>query len=654
MVKPLPSGKSISSRRIGFLALLAIAVSATAYFYTHRAAKLTSKELTSKDMIVLADFDNRTEDPVFDGTLHQALSAQLEQSPFLNLLSDERTGQTLALMAQPKNARLTPKLAHEVCQRTASAAVLDGSIAQIGTRYLITLKAVNCVNGDTLASTEAQATDKNHVLDALGKVATEIRSKLGESLASVQKYDVPTESVTTPSLEALKTYTLAHEAQVSNKTAESVPLYEHAVSQDPKFAMAYLGLGISDFNLGEMSQAANNVQKAYELRGAVSEREKLGIELIYDAVVTGNFDAALRSDLLCAQIYPRDARVLNNLALFYSYLGDYEKSVVAGQEAVLLNPGSAQNYSDLVFDDLHSNRLQEAKTVAQKARNGNLDSAAVHAGLYMIDFLQHDPVGMEREATQVMDNPASRDLILYYESDSAAYSGHFEQARQLSRQAEDSALRAGQLETMAGYEAEAALREALVGNMALAKEEVKKALSLSNGRDVVGLSAIALALAGEVAVSDRLGSDLSKRFPEDTVVQHNSLPSIRAVIAIQRQDPEKAIAAVTAASAYEMGQTTQEVSFVLYPAYFRGEAYLAMRQSAAAVAEFQKILEHPQLVLNEPIGALAHLELGRAYSLTGDRGKASAEYRNFLKLWSGADPDIPILKRAKAEYVDLE
>ncbi|MGC1371365.1 MAG: winged helix-turn-helix domain-containing protein, partial [Candidatus Sulfotelmatobacter sp.] len=333
-LRGLPAGNSSPFKIIGLLVLVIIALAA-AYFYTRRAPKLTSK-----DTIVLAYFDNRTEDPVFDGTLRQALSAQLEQSPFLNLLSDQRAAQALALMGRPKNTPLSHDLAHEVCQRTGSTAVLDGSIAQIGTRYLITLRAVNCVDGETLASTEAQADDESHVLDALGKVATQIRSKLGESLASVQKYDVPPENVTTPSLEALKTYTLAHEAQVANHTAESVPLYERAISQDPNFAMAYLGLGISDFNLGEMSEAADNVRKAYDLRAPMSEREKLGIELIYDAVVTGNFDSSLKADLLCTQIYPRDARVLGNLAEFYGYLGDYEKSLAAGQDALMLNPGS--------------------------------------------------------------------------------------------------------------------------------------------------------------------------------------------------------------------------------------------------------------------------------------------------------------------------
>ncbi len=642
------AAKSRSLRWLALASLLCLLVATAGYLYTHRAPNLTER-----DTIVLADFDNRTGDPVFDGTLRLGLSAQLEQSPFLNLLSDQGVRQTLALMAQPRDARLTLETAREVCQRTASTAVLGGSIAQIGTRYLLTLKAVDCSTGDSLASTEVEARDKNHVLDALGKIASEIRSQLGESLASVQKYDVAPEKATTPSLDALKAYNLAHQAQVSNLPIDSVPLYERAISLDPNFAMAYLGLGITDFNLGETSHAAENVQKAYQLRASLSEREKLGIELIYDAVVTGDFEAALKSDLACTHIYPRDSRVLTNLADFYTYFGEYEKSLAAAQEALKFNSGTAQNYSDLVIHYLHVNRLDEAKAVALEAKNHNVDSPAIHASLYLVAFLQHDAAGMEREAAEVMGKPGSEDLVLYYESDTAAYGGHFVQARHLSRRAAESALRAGQKETMAGYEAEAAVREALVGNLALAKRQAKDALAFSSGRDVVAMSAVALALTGDSPDSNRLADDLSKRFPVDTVVRYNSLPAIRAATALRNGDSGKAIAAL-AASAYELGQTAQEVTFVLYPVYLRGETYIAAKQGTAAAGEFQKLLDHPGLLQNEPIGALAHLGLGRAYVLSGDAGKARAAYQDFFALRKDADSDIPILNQARAEYAKLQ
>jgi eukaryotic-like serine/threonine-protein kinase len=626
----------------------AIVVAAGLYWRARQKPKLTEK-----DRIVLADFDNKTGDPVFDGTLRQGLSAQLEQSPFLNLLSDQRTRQTLALMTLPKDSRLTPETAREVCQRTASAAVLDGSIAQIGTQYLLTLKAINCSTGEPLASTEADASDKNHVLDAMGKIASEIRGKLGESLSSVQKYDVGPENVTTPSLEALKAYGLAHQAQVANLTAESVPLYERAISLDPNFAMAYMGLGISDFNLGENSHAAENAQKAYELRERLSEREKLGIELIYDALVTGNFEAALKADLLCTHIYPHDARVLINLADFYTYLGEYEKSLSAAQEAEKLNAGYAQGYSELILHYLHVNRLDEAKAVALEARCHNLDSPRIHATLYLIAFLQHDSAEMDRQAAGVMGDPGTEDLVLYYESDTAAHGGHFVQAGQLTQRAADSALRSGQKETAAEYEAEAAVREGLVGNLAVAKRQAHDALALSNGRDISAIAALALAMAGDTAGASRMADDLSKRFPEDTALTYNLLPAIRAATALKSGDPEKAVTALAFSSPYELGQTTQEVTFVLYPVYLRGTAYLAAKQGAAAAIEFQKILDHPGLVQNEMIDALAHLGLGRAHAIAGEAGKAKLEYQTFLSVWKDADPDIALVKQAKSEYAAL-
>jgi eukaryotic-like serine/threonine-protein kinase len=628
--------------------VVAALLGGTWYWRSHKVSKLTEK-----DSIVIADFANTTGDSVFDGTLRQGLSAQLEQSPFLNLLSDQRVGQTLSLMAQPKDTRLTHELAREVCQRTASAAVLDGSIAQVGTRYLLTVKALDCSTGESLASTEAEASDKNHVLDALGKIASETRSKLGESLASVQKYDVPPEGVTTPSLEALQAYTLGYQTQLSGTEIKGVPLYERAISLDPNFAMAYAMLGMIYFNRDESSLAAENIRKAYELRERVSDREKLHIAASYQAVVTRDFEAARKTYELWTQIYPRDARAISNLATIYSYLGEYDKGLAADQEALRLNPGAVYYYWNLLIGYLQVNRLEDARAIAREAKSKNFDAPFVHSNLYLVEFLAHDPAAMEREAAQVIGIPGSEDLILYNQSDTAAYAGQFTRARELTRRAADSALRSGENETMAGYEAESAVREALVGNAALAKHQAKDALGVSKGRDVAAMSAIALALVGDSADAMRWGDDLVKRFPEDTVVRYNSVPTIRAATALRDGYPEKAIEALAGSVRYEMGQTAQEVTFVLYPVYLRGEADLAAIQGKAAAAEFQKILDHPGLVQNELIGALVHLGLGRAYVLSKDASKARTAYQDFLTLWKDADPDIPILKEAKAEYAKL-
>jgi eukaryotic-like serine/threonine-protein kinase len=611
----------------------------------------TAAPLTEKDTIVLADFVNTTGDAVFDGTLRQGLSSQLEQSPFLNLLSDERVAQTLALMAQPKDARLTRELAREVCQRTVSAASIEGSISSLGSQYVVGLKAVNCRNGDVLANEQATASGKEQTLKALGEAAAKVRVKLGESLASVQKYDAPAENVTTPSLEALQAYSLGYQTEiVKNDAAAAIPLFQRAISLDPNFAMAYARLGTNYFNQGQTARAAENTRKAYELRERVSEREKFYIVSHYEHYVTGNLEAARKAYELWAETYPRDDTPTHNLGNIDAVLGDYDKALAANQESLKLSPGSGLGYTNLVIGYLNVNRLDEARATAQEAQAHSLDNPQNHLQLYSIDFLQHDAAGMEREAAQLMGKPGFEDVMLDAESDTAAYRGQFSKARELTRRASESAQRADEKETAAGYEAEAAWREALVGNMSLAKQQAQAALALSTGRDVEAISAIALGLAGDAPQATRLAGDLAKRYPEDTIVQFNYLPTIRADAALQGGSATKAIEALVPVASYELGSVGQ----ALFPVYLRGEADVAAHQGSAAVNEFQKILDHPGVVVNEPIGALAHLGLARAYVLQGDTAKARAAYQDFLALWKDADPDIPIYKQAKAEYANLK
>jgi eukaryotic-like serine/threonine-protein kinase len=645
------AAKPRSLRWLVLGSLLCALVATAGYLYTHRAPKLTET-----DTIVLADFDNKTGDAVFDDALRQGLSAQLAQSPYLNLISDSRTAQTLALMVRPKNTALTPALAREVCQRTASAAVLDGSIAQIGVPYLLTLRASACATGGLLASTEAQASDKNHILDALGKIASEMRGKLGESLASVQKYDVQPSDVTTPSLDALRAYSLAVRALQSNKPSESVTLFREAISFDPNFAEAYSGLAINYFNLGEASQAEENGRKAYELRGHVSEREKLSLEMYYAAFVTHNFEEARRAAQAAIQIYPRAGGVMASLDVFDTYLGEYDDSLAMSERVMALAPGSTQVYTNLMIDCLHENRLDEAEAVAREASNHHLDSAFLHETLYQIKFLRHDTAGMqhETEATLASARDGLDDLMFYYESDTEAYGGEFAKARELTARAVDYAVRGGQKETAAEYEAESAVREALAGDSSVARQQTDRALALSKGRDATAIAGIALALAGDTAGATRIADDLEKRFPEDTVLHYNSLPVMRASIALRSGDSAKAIAALSVSTPHELGQAAQQATFVLYPVYVRGLAYLAAKQGVAAAGEFQKVVDHWGLVQNEPIGALAHLGLGRAYVLSADTSKARAAYQEFFALWKDADPDIPILKQARAEYAKLQ
>jgi serine/threonine protein kinase/Flp pilus assembly protein TadD len=648
---PVGSGKKLWKILVpAAVVVIAAMIVGGLYLRSHRAAPLTEK-----DTIVIADFTNTSGDPVFDGTLRQGLSAQLEQSPFLNLLSDARVAQTLALMAQPKDARLTRELAREVCQRTASAASIEGSISSLGSQYVVGLKAVNCSSGDVLANEQATASGKEQVLKALGEAATKVRVKLGESLASVQKYDAPAENVTTPSLEALQAYGLGYQAHiVRNDNAAAIPFYLRAVSLDPNFAMAYARLGTSYGNLGQTDRSAENTRKAYALRDRVSEREKFYIDSHYETYATGNQEAARKTYELWTQTYPRDAVPYTNLGALHTALGDHEHALIENQEAFKLSPEGGAGYSNLIVAYMNVNRLDEARATAQDAQAHNLDSPGNHLDLYNLDFLQHDAAGMQREAAALMGKPGFEDEMFATESETAAHAGQFLKARELTRRASESAQHADEKETAAAYQAEAAMREALVGNMSQAKQQAQAALALSAGIDVEGISAVALGLAGDAAQAARLAADLAKRFPEDTIVQSNYLPLIRAASDLRSGDAGKAIEALAPVAPYELGSPAPSVNFSLYPIYLRGEAYLAERQGSAAVGEFQKILDHSGLVVNEPIGALAHLGLARGYTLAGDGVKARGAYQDFLGIWKDADSDIPILKEAKAEYGKLQ
>ncbi len=631
-------------------ALILIAAASAAYFFLHRS----SPKLTEKDTIVLADFTNTTGDPVFDSTLRQGLSAQLEQSPFLSLISDERIAQALAQMGQPKGNRITQELGREVCQRTASAATIEGSISSLGNQYVLGLNAVNCHTGDLLAQEQVTANGKEQVLKALGGAATKLREKLGESLASVQKYDAPLPNVTTPSLEALQAFSLGLRATEANDDHTAIRFFQSALTLDPNFAMAYLFIGVNYSNLGESSRAAESMSKAYELRGRTSELEKLYISANYENLVTGNLEAARVAFELMVQTYPRSPIPYAYLSVIYGQLGEYEKALTAAQELLRLASGDTLRYGNLITSYVNLNRLDEAKASAREARTQNLEGPSVHQALYLIDFLQHNEAEMAHAAGQLMGKQGWEDVMFDLESDTAAYGGEFVKARELTRRAVDSAQRADEKETAAAYNSEAAVWEATVGNMDLAKQNAQAALALAIGRDVEGIAAIALGEASDSVHAARLESDLAMRFPEDTSVQSQYLPMIHAVIALRSGDAGKAVQALAATAPYELGQGTNIFAFALYCVYLRGEAYLAAKQGAAARTEFQKILEHPGVVLNEPIGSLSHLGLGRAYALAGDSAKAKTAYQDFFALWRKADPDIPILQQAKAEYAKLK
>ena len=644
-----PSAPGRTRWRAGLAALIAIAVVVVVavYWRSHASAKLTEK-----DTIVLADFVNTTGDSVFDGALRQGLSSQLEQSPFLNLLSDERIAQTLSLMAQPKDARLTHDLARDVCQRTASAATIEGSISSLGTQYVVGLKAVNCHNGDQLAADQTTASSKEQVLKALGDTATKIREKLGESLSSLQKFDAPPESVTTASLEALQAYSLGYQTMsVKGDFAAAVPLFLRATQLDPNFAMAYARLGTNYNNLGEDTRSSESLRKAYDLRERASERERFYITSHYQDFVQRNSEAARTTYELWARTYPRDEVPPTNLGVLYQILGQYDQALIAARDAFKMSPDGIA-YANLCHSYVALNRLDEAKAIAQEAQSRNLDAPYLYNDVYVIAFLQHDLPGMARVVEHLTNSRGYEDQILAIQSDTAAYSGQFVKAREFSDRSVQSAVRADIKERAGTQQAVSAVREAFVGNTPLAIRQGRAALALSDNRGVSGISAIALGLGGGASEATRIGDDLSKKYAEDTMLQFGLVPMIRASVFLHDKKAAQAIDALSPAARYELGGVTP--GFNLVPIYLRGLAYLQSKQGPQAVAEFQKIIDHPGVAANSVVTPLAHLGLARSYALAGDTAKSRTAYQDFLALWKDADPDIPILQQAKSEYAKLQ
>ena len=605
--------------------------------------------LTDKDTIVLADFNNTTGDPVFDDTLKQALAVDLGQSPFLNILSEEKARQTLRQMTRSRGERLTQDLAREVCQRTGSKAYLAGSIAALGTQYVVGLEALNCMSGDVLAREQETAAGKEQVLPALGQAAAKIRNEVGESLSSVQKFDVPLEKATTNSLEALKAYTLGVKTALEKGDAEAIPFDKRAIELDPNLAMAYDGLGADYHNLNQPSLAANYLKKAFELRDRVTEREKFHITALYYQLATGELEKANQTYELWLRVYPRDDTARGNLGSNYSILGQYEKAAIETRESLLLEPNSVVGYENLSQIYLSMNRFDEARTTTEEALRRNLDDIGLHLNLYALAFFQGNVAAMKEQAGWAFGKPGAEDWMLSVESDTEAWSGRLEKARELSRRAVETARRGDEKEPAALWQANAAIREALFGNAEAARQNAAAVVALAPGsRDAESQAALAYALAGDAARAQSLADDLAKRFPQDTVVQSIWLPTIRAQIEMDRKNPARSIELLQPAAPYDLG----DVGAV--PVYVRAEAYLSAHQGSQAAVEFQKIVDHRGLVFNEPIGALAHLGLGRAYDLQGDTAKARSAYQDFLTLWKDADTGIPVLIAAKSEYASLK
>ncbi len=631
--------------------LVAAAIEGALYFRSRPAAPVTkAAPLTEKDTVVLADFTNSTGDPVFDGTLKQALAVDLEQSPFLNILSDRKVGETLKLMGRAPTEHVTADVARELCLRTGSKAVLGGSISNLGSQYIVGLDAVACNSGDNLAKEQAEAPSKEGVLKALDTAATAMRARLGESLASVQRFDVPVEA-TTPSLEALKAYSMGITTSRTKGDAEAIPFLKRAIELDPNFAMADVGLAVQYSNLGQASLAADYARKAYDLRDRVSDRERYRISAFYFQYVTGEVEKATEAYELWAKSYPRDLSPHINLGFIYSALGQFDKAIAETEASLRLEP-SIVAYGNQASNFINVNRLQDARQMIQEAQQKNFDGLGIRADLYSLAFLSGDTADMERQVQWAAGRPGEEDQMLSNHADTQAYYGRLEKARDLARRASDSAVRSDAKETGAQWLAFQALREAELGNASAARQGVARALALAPGRYVKVLAAVALARSGETSQSRTILEALQKSEPTNTYLKVYWFPVIEASVAMAQQAPDRAVVALEPALPYELGGPPPGTS--MYPPYIRGLAHLAQKNGPAAAAEFQKFLDHPGIVQNFLLGSLAHLQLARAYVLSGDTAKAKSAYQDFFVLWKDADSDIPILKEAKAEYAKLQ
>jgi DNA-binding winged helix-turn-helix (wHTH) protein/tetratricopeptide (TPR) repeat protein len=638
LVKPFPWAMAAPA------ALVVAALATGAYLLFH-----PRPVLSEMDTVVLADLTNTTGDPVFDGTLRQGLAIQLAQSPFLSIVSKDRMRRTLALMGEPVDVRLGPKIARELCLRTGSKVVLEGSITAVGSHYSVILNADRCSNGESMASSGAQASDKQHVLEALGRVASEMRTKLGESLTSVQKYDASIEQATTASLEALQAYGLGRRIMdLKGDYAAAVPMFQGAIRLDPHFAMAYAALGTSYYALEESTRSGENLKRAYELRGQVSEREKFEIEALYHWFATGDLEKAAKVYELWAQTYPRDDVPPNNLGVLYQELGRNEETLEQARECFRLDPESGLSYANLADSYLHVNKLKEARATAEEALAKNLESPHLHFYLHRIAFLQNEPERMAREVAWAKGKSGAEELLLESQVHVEAYYGHLKNAHSLLEQVEAASLRSGDKEAAATYRTTLALSEADLGMQERARQEVRAALAMASTRDMQALAAVVLARVGDAAQAEKTADEFAREYPIDTNISKVWLPTVRAILDMRQKKPEKAIEELKSVSPYELGSDDN-----LYSVYLRGLAYLMLRQGTEAEREFQKVLDHRPIYQKNERAALAQVGLARAYKLEGNLQKARSSYEEFLKLWQTADPDIPILAAAKAEYAHL-
>ena len=625
------------------LGVVALVLVAGIWWYFKRS---TATPLTERDTIVLADFANSTGDAVFDGTLKQALAAQLEQSPFLNIFSDQRARETLRFMNRSPDERVTKEIAREICLRQGLKAFLGGSISTLGNNYVITLDATSAQTGDTIAIAQAEAATKEQVISALGTAATELREHLGESLASIQKYDAPIYEATTSSLDALKFFSMGVEQQLKGKYVEAIPFFKRATEIDGNFARAYASMSSMYYNTRQYDLAADASRKAYDLRDRVGEYEKLYITQVYYDNVTGELDKYLQTLELWKRTYPRDSVPHNNLAVKYTELGEFEKGVEEAREAVRLNPNSASGHSILATCFVGLNRFDEAKQVIQEAFGKKLENLRMHQNLYRMAFLRGDADAMQQEVDWATGKPEEY-AAQTWQADNAAFSGQLKKAQDFSQRAVDLAQQRGLNEVAAQISAGATLRDAQFGNCGQVGEHSAKALALSHDRMTLSLAANAFAICGDAGQTNAITDELTKRFPTDTLVNQQRIPLIQAHLALRNSNSTQALQLLEPTRTHD--------TYLLFPiAYLRGQAYLNDKKGAEAAAQFQEILDHRGWSPLSYFYPFAQLGFARATALSGDTATARKAYQDFLATWKNADPELSLLVEARKEYEKLK
>ena len=657
IVSARPGARSAATRwtAVGSAALAVIlALAVVGYKSFHRAPALTDK-----DTIVLADFANQTGDPVFDDTLRQGLSVELQQSPFLSLIPERRVQATLALMRQPKDTRLTAEIARQVCERTGSAAVLEGSIAGLGSQYVLGLRATNCTTGAILDQEQTQAARREDVLNALSQIARRFRTRVGESLATMEKHSTPLREATTASLEAFKVFSAAMKAP---SAGGPTTLLRRATEIDPDFGLAWAVLGLNYTTVGELTLAREATIKAWQLRNRVSDRERFFITFNYERQVTGNLEKAFQILEAWAQAYPRPApqppdpvELLAGISTRGT--GRFEIVVEHAKKTIELYPDTPIGYGSLAWSSIFLDRFDEAENALQLAATRKVDQPNFLSFRYSIAFLRGDEEQMRRTAALAKGKPTGERQVANLDALVLARAGRLQEARRASGRAIELAQQEGVQEAAATYRAARAVWEAFCGDTVGAKQDADAALTLSDARDVTYAAGLGLGLSGEIARSDALAGDLEARFPEDTFVKFTYVPVLRSVSALQHGRPSESLEQLQIALRYETAANGLDFNAYLgglHSAYLRGQAFMAAHRYAEAAAEFQKVLDRRGIVGADPIGALAHLQLGRVFAVSGDAVRAKAAYQEFLTLWKDADLDSLVLRQAKAEYARLQ